>query len=1100
MEKKVKKLLLVSILFMAVFLILIVNVRAYDCQDFCGLGWGGAWCKSGCAAPGVYCKCQKVLWWCVDSAIEDCSEKNCCIPVGFSKCGSGQYYNKIITGYTKLCNANTGSCTRERIDSVFNCGHYYSYCGYNQMGDPKCFCTSNRGNCDNNWNNGCEINLLTNVNHCGWCHHKCSTGEICENGQCVSAGPEIIECNSCEDCSHKLNSALSGSIIKLNKSIDGSKPGSGICIEWTSGNDVNFNCQGYEILGESNDVGIYVANGGNSTVKNCEVRNFDDGFSIWTQNTKLINNIACDNTIDIYNGTGTAGSSGTNNTCDNSHNWNDQGTTGCSNLCEAVLECNSCEDCTQKLNAVPEGSIVKLTTDITNSNKKYCINITNELINNVTFDCQGYTIDGIDSFTSRGIHVTKKYVTIKNCMLSDWGHSIQLWGSKHSLLKNNFVNSSYGCGILLWYAKNNTIISNNITSTQYFGDAIHLSVESNENKIINNNIFNRNSHGIRMHNSHNNILNSNYVCDSVHEDIIVEYGSSGNTGVDNTCDKTIDWNDNETTGCTYDCEVTPTECKITNANVKPYCDAEGCKNGDKIELNISVENISKCINVNQIEIDASSSAAGQPTGMVIGNGGFVCSVQMKNSTPIEQTDANTYLGNWTVIVPYGCQGKTVEGKTAKLFNASSGIVPIAQKRGRFGTFTFAEALVGEYNLSVYTCGDDPPDGQCDDYNVNGSITVNNNNWGNAPQSRLLPSGDYLVSFGSVSGWPYKPNNLGVSLPPDILLWGFYTKVAINYALLIVQAKNKTGHFIDAPIRLYLDGLVNLSTNEVKYNYTGDYPVEFEVKFDEVAEYEKPEDIEITIYGNGIYLFTFFYEREEVGCFCEPIHVACGLCYDPTSECIDDNGIGKIVPCQSGWICNYQTGKCEPSANPNQCYQNQTLCHDVLPPGSCYWDLQPTDLCKHCIEDDPGSCSGYDNVIACEADPCGEKYTGCPSGSTCECMWDDSLKECYLNVQQQGAGNICCEYSVSFGECGVCEGQTNSRRRTTICTGPCQSGDQCSMTTYEHCALTGYEASMEDCQSCAVLFRPMPFFSWFNILAVVSLLIVFYLFMFRKKKL
>ena len=169
MEKEVK-LLLVSIFFMSIFLVLMAGVRADLCQDFCGLGWGGAWCKSGCAGPGIYCDCDKILWWCVDSTITDCSEHDCCIPIGFSKCGTGQYYNKIITGYTKLCNVNTGACTRERIDSVHSCGNYHSHCGYDQQGNPYCYCDNNWGNCDNNWENGCE----------------CPPGKVCEGTSCVS--------------------------------------------------------------------------------------------------------------------------------------------------------------------------------------------------------------------------------------------------------------------------------------------------------------------------------------------------------------------------------------------------------------------------------------------------------------------------------------------------------------------------------------------------------------------------------------------------------------------------------------------------------------------------------------------------------------------------------------------------------------------------------------------------------------------------------------------------------------------------------------------------------------------------------------------------
>jgi len=45
-------------------------------------------------------------------------------------------------------------------------------------------CNSGYGNCDNNWVNGCEINLNTNQNNCGSCGNICPSG-TCQNGQCV---------------------------------------------------------------------------------------------------------------------------------------------------------------------------------------------------------------------------------------------------------------------------------------------------------------------------------------------------------------------------------------------------------------------------------------------------------------------------------------------------------------------------------------------------------------------------------------------------------------------------------------------------------------------------------------------------------------------------------------------------------------------------------------------------------------------------------------------------------------------------------------------------------------------------------------------------
>ncbi len=558
------------------------------------------------------------------------------------------------------------------------------------------------------------------------------------------------------------------------------------------------------------------------------------------------------------------------------------------------------------------------------------------------------------------------------------------------------------------------------------------------------------------------------------------------------------------------------DCKITEAKIKTYCGAGGCDNGDKVELNITVEDMAQCKNVNKIEIDAFSDAQSQPTGMVIG--GSFCSVYMTNSFPILSPAENRYLGNWTVIVPSGCQGKTVDADTARLFNETG---MIAQKPGNFGSFDFVNDPTNWYVL--------------EDISVSPSYFVLNITDTQQLEVTALMKWVKNNSFFTLDVTEqsiYDSNNLAVaSVSPLGLVTGIgdgtanitaeYTHYGVtkedsgivnvryfedDYIIYINLILGKYEIEVDEETSYHVEAYwSNTTTSDITIQ-PGVHVQSLNPSVASVQNYKvKGESQGITIinssythnnlpYGDEKFIIV---TGEAVGCFCD--NTPCGQCYDPTSECVDDNGIGKIVPCQLGWACNDITGKCELLANPDECYQNQTLCHDVSPFGSCYWDLQPIDLCKHCLEDDPGSCSGYDNEIACNADPCSEKYTGCPSGSTCECMWDTSLGECYLNVQQQGepGSGICCDYSVSFGECDSCDGQTNSRRRTTTCEGPCQSGDQCEVPI--DCALTGYTGILEDCQSCATIYRRLPFFSWFNVLAVVSLLVVFYIFMLRKKK-
>ncbi|UZE93979.1 MAG: Ig-like domain-containing protein [Candidatus Pacearchaeota archaeon] len=736
-------------------------------------------------------------------------------------------------------------------------------------------------------------------------------------------------------------------------------------------------------------------------------------------------------------------------------------------------------------------------------------------------------------------------------------------------------------------------------------------------------------------------------------------------------------------------EIPPTECKIIDADVKTYCGTEGCDNGDKVELNITVEDMSKCeaLNVNKMQIDAFSDAQSQPTGMVIG-GGALCNVYMVNSSVIKQGD--TYLGNWTVIVPQGCQGETVDANIAKVFNNTG---QIAQKFGNFGSFDFVDEptnwyvledisvspsvfvlnitdtqqlevialmkwvknnsfftldvtqqadyisndtsvasvsalglvtgigdgtgkitaeythsevtkedssivnvryfeddyiryinlalnkyeieineetsyevkaywsnglttditsesdvqslnpnvasvnqnthrvkgedegiaiinasyihnnlpygdekfiivtgeAVGEYNLSVDTCGDTsiPPDGDCEDFiNVKGEITVNQESWGIAPQERFpLPSDNYRVSFGPLQDW-YEPGEMSVFLPPNVSLMGIYTKEPVEYALIIVQAKDEqTGQFINALINLYLeDDLVNSTINDVRYNYSETYPIEFTAEFEDQSGYITPSNLTITIYGNGIYFFTVYYEKEAVGeCFCEPKHVPCGFCYDFYSECDGPpQGPGQIIPCSPGWICNYVTGKCQPTSTQDECHDNATTCNIIT---GCYWDYPdiPPPYCKHCQTEGPETCSGYDNQGTCNLDPCVVKNVGCPSGaSDCRCEWETD--ECILKYQQQTNGDF-CEITLRQGTCEEgCQGKINYRWQNYTCDPGSCSEQACVDLTYPPPDYTKSE-----CVICPTPFRELPFFSWWNILAVVSVLIVFYIFMLRKKR-
>ena len=157
--------------------------------------------------------------------------------------------------------------------------------------------------------------------------------------------------------------------------------------------------------------------------------------------------------------------------------------------------CNGCIDCSDKINneMVP-GESIYLTTDILNSNLSKCIEIKKE---NIVFDGQGHTIDGIDTSSSYGI-ISSGYnkLNINNCNLSDWGFGIA--SASYNIVNNiNASSCTYGLSFM-----NYNIVNNIIVKTNSYG----LDVDDYNN--ISNITSTSNNHGLHfMYADYNNIYN-----------------------------------------------------------------------------------------------------------------------------------------------------------------------------------------------------------------------------------------------------------------------------------------------------------------------------------------------------------------------------------------------------------------------------------------------------------------------------------------------------------------------------------------------------------------------------------------------------------------
>ena len=158
------------------------------------------------------------------------------------------------------------------------------------------------------------------------------------------------------------------------------------------------------------------------------------------------------------------------------------------------------------------GLYYNLTTDILNSNESVCMNI---IGTNITLDCHGHTIEGVDADSSNAIAIMGNYsnpvrkdIIIKNCIIKDFFQGIRIYGSTYvTAINNSFVSQDYS-GISMVSSRNNQII-NNTFDENYMG--VYISHTNNSN-ISNNIITDSVNYGIYGFADGSNVLiNNNYL-------------------------------------------------------------------------------------------------------------------------------------------------------------------------------------------------------------------------------------------------------------------------------------------------------------------------------------------------------------------------------------------------------------------------------------------------------------------------------------------------------------------------------------------------------------------------------------------------------------
>jgi len=137
---------------------------------------------------------------------------------------------------------------------------------------------------------------------------------------------------------------------------------------------------------------------------------------------------------------------------------------------------------------------------------------------------------------------------------------VYLYATNDSTLTGNTMSYNDLYGIFLAYANNNTISQNTINNNTYDGI---LPIYSNNNYLTGNIVNYNGRYGIYLDYSDYSTLNSNQICSNIESDVYL-VSASGNSGDENICDNPDTWNDDGTTGCTYDCSTVTTTTTSTS--------------------------------------------------------------------------------------------------------------------------------------------------------------------------------------------------------------------------------------------------------------------------------------------------------------------------------------------------------------------------------------------------------------------------------------------------------------------------------------------------------------------------------------------------------
>jgi hypothetical protein len=187
-------------------------------------------------------------------------------------------------------------------------------------------------------------------------------------------------------------------------------------------------------------------------------------------------------------------------------------------MCDVI--CYGCGNCSAELQArTGTDQVVCLNHSIWNQSLN-CIDFAGA--DNVSFDCQGKTIDGDDSGEDYGIYIDStndgsSNIAVRNCVVSDYLHGLSLKFSTNSLFQNITLHSNR-MGLHSYYSSGNILQNISSTENDYFDVWVDTNSLASNCDNTYGNITTSGEHPFRYYNHSVNLSNEVYseliLCDA----------------------------------------------------------------------------------------------------------------------------------------------------------------------------------------------------------------------------------------------------------------------------------------------------------------------------------------------------------------------------------------------------------------------------------------------------------------------------------------------------------------------------------------------------------------------------------------------------------